>query len=350
MALFPILTPRLTHCQQPASSAKSATARRMVTSFWRNGALERGYQMNTFMSLPPDLREALYHCWSPDKGLPADAIRTLLARVNCSAGLIAQEAGVTPHYVQHVIARVRRSAKVEAAISRHLLCLGLSSEMIWGIAPPKRPSVRILPEGFAGVPAFSGRFIKDQHGVALLVDCETSGPSARTHRAVEVALLQVVYDRRPEGCYRLLGGLDGYSGLQDPGPGPVNDFSMRVHGIPIEHLIGQRLDNRSIKHLIAGSSLIIAHNAEFDHRFLERDFPELNERPWLCSLRGVPWKELGFPSAKLKELSQSLGLPKPSHRASADTVALYHLLDARLPDGRTTLGHLISSPTACMRF
>lgn len=332
------------------SSAKSTAMRHMVTSMYWRISSERGYLMSSFMSLPPDLREALYRCWDPEKGLPADAIRTLLPRVECTTSRIAQESGVTPHYVQHVITRTRRSAKVEACITRHLLGLGLTQEIIWGVASPKRPSVREVPTGFEGVPAFTGRLIKDQHEVILLADCETSGPSADTHSVVEVALLQVVYDRRPEGGYRLLGALDGYTGLQDPGPNPVNPISMRVHGIPMDRLIGQRLDVRHIRRLIAGCSMVVTHNAEFDHRFLGPLFPEVNERLWLCSLRGVQWKTLGYSSGKLRELAHSLNLPKPDHRAAGDTVTLYHLLDARLPDGRTVLAHIISSPTACLRF
>ncbi len=334
---------------QEVSSTKSAASRPMVTSFWRMSP-ERGYLMSSFMSLPPELREALYHCWDPAKGLPADAIRTLLPRVQCTAGRIAQECGVTSHYVQHVITRIRRSSKVESCITRHMLALGITQEIIWGVESPKRPSVREVPSGFDGVPAFIGRLIKGQHEIVLLAGCMTSGPNEAIHRAVEVALLQVVFDRRPEGGYRLLGVLDGYTGLQDPGPNPVNPASMSIHGIPIDQLIGQRLDVRRIRRLISGSSMVIAHNAEFDHRFLRSDFPEVNERLWLCSLRGVAWKDFGFTSGKLRELAQSLNFSEPGYRAPGDTVALYHLLDARLPDGRTTLAHLISSPTACLRF
>ncbi len=306
--------------------------------------------MSTFLSLPPDLREALYHCWDPDRGLPADAIRALLTRSDCTIGRIAQETGVTPHYVQHVLSRTRRSGKVEACITRHLLPLDLTQEIVWGVAPPKRPSTRSVPEGFAGVPAFSGRRIEGQHELALLVDCETSGPDANQHRVVEVAFLLVAFDRRPQGGFRLLGALDAYTGLQDTGPHPANPVSMRIHGIPMDKLIGQQLDLRHISRLIEASRVVIAHNAEFDHRFLGTAFPRLNQLPWLCSFRGVSWKELGFVSGKLRDLSTALGLPAPGHRAPGDTVSLYHLLDARLPDGRTTLAHLLSSPKACMRF
>ncbi len=38
------------------------------------------------------------------------------------------------------------------------------------------------------------------------------------------------------------------------------------------------------------------------------------------------------------------------HRAPGDVVALYHLLDTRLQDGRTALAHLISSTHACLNL
>jgi DNA polymerase-3 subunit epsilon len=303
--------------------------------------------MPNILNLPPEFRDALYQSWDPVKGLPGEAIRALLSRGDCTLGRIAQEAGVKQHYVQHVLSRTRRSAKVESCITRHLLLLGFTHDIIWGEAPPKRPSLRAVPEGFEGVPAFAGRLIRGQHEVALLVDCETSGPNAALHRPVEVAYLLVAFSSRPEDGYRLLGAVDGYTALQDPGPEPVNPISMRIHGIPVECLIGRQLDLRRIKRLVEMANLVIAHNAEFDHRFLAKVTPELDQRPWLCSYKGVDWKGHGLPSCRLTDLSKSLGLPLPKHRAPGDVVALYHLLDTRLPDGRTALAHLISSTHAC---
>lgn len=332
------------------SSPKSAAARPLINFSLRDTAPLRSSVMTNIFNLPPEFREALYQCWDPVTGLPADAIRALLTRVECTLARIAQEAGVQPHYVQHVLSRTRRSSKVESCISLHLLTLGFTHEIIWGQAPPKRPSLRAVPEGFEGVPAFAGRLIRGQHELALLLDCETSGTNANLHRAVEVAYLLVAFSSRPEDGNRLLGAVDGYTALQDPGPGPVNPISMRMHGIPFAHLIGRSLDLRRIKRLVESCNLVIAHNVEFDHRFLVKVTPELDQRPWFCSFRGIEWKNLGFPSCKLRELSQSLGLPLPGHRAPGDVIALYRLLDSRLPDGRTALGHLLSSSTACQRF
>lgn len=301
--------------------------------------------MSNIFCLPPDLREAIYHAWDPEKGISPDAIRTLLHRVDCTPAFIAQESGVTAHYVQHVIARIRRSPKVEATITRHLLGLGLSQDMIWGISAPRRPSIRMVPDGFDGVPAFAGRLVRAHHEIILLADCETSGPNAEIHRAVEAAFLQVVFDRRPEGGYRLLGTLGGYTGLQDPGAAPANPISMRTHGIPMEALIGRCFDRAKVRKLVETSSTVVAHNASFDRRFLCREFPCMEAKPWLCSYRGINWKGLGFSAANLRVLSEAQGLPVPGHRAPGDVSALYRLLDSRLPDGRTGLSHLVATPT-----
>lgn len=250
------------------SSSKFGGAQGPLYSSLRDVALTRSTTVVNLLKLPVEFREALYQSWDPIRGLSGDSIRALLSRMDCTLARIAQEAGVKTHYVNHVLSRTRRSGKVESCISRHLLSLGFTHEIIWGEAPPKRPSLRSVPEGFEGVPAFAGRLIRGQHEVALLVDCETSGPNAELHRPVEVAYLLVAFSSRPEDGYRLLGAVDGYTGLQDPGPEPVNPVSMRIHGIPIDRLIGRQLDFRRIKRLVDGCNLVIAHNAEFDRRFL----------------------------------------------------------------------------------
>src|SRR3546814_17499389 len=50
---------------------------------------------------------------------------------------------------------------------------------------------------------------------------------------------------------------------------------------------------------VAGDSLIVAHNAGFDRRFVERFCPQLANNRWACSFSEIPWTAHGFESAKL---------------------------------------------------
>lgn len=299
--------------------------------------------MNLLSHLPSDLREALYNRWDPETGLEADAIRTLLTRIGIPLDQIARESGCDRHYVHHVCTRIRRNALVESRISHHLSVLGLIPEIIWGPQGPKRPSVRALPAEFTGVPPFSGRFLPQKHGLALLVDCETTGSSPRKHAAIEVAMLQVVYHRDPRNGPGLLGGIGGYVGLRDPGEAPVDHFAMRIHGIKLASLFGRKFDLKRTGKLVSGSDLVIAHNASFDRSFLAPLIPGLAAKPWACSYRDIPWKDLGFGSCGLGNLSEAMSIPRPAHRAASDVIALYHALSTPLPDGRSGFQHLMAA-------
>ncbi|GLH65969.1 exonuclease domain-containing protein [Geothrix edaphica] len=217
---------------------------------------------------------------------------------------------------------------------------GFDHTVIWGRNPSAAFDGPKTPTAFEGVPAFQGKLDLSRHGLLLLADCETSGPDAERHRAVEVALLKVVVDRRPQGGSRLLGALDAYQGLQDPGPHPVNLFSMRVHRIPLGHLLGQVLDEGALDRVLSGVRIVVAHNASFDRRFLTKAIPALKGMFWACSYRGVDWREFGCPIANLKTLCRHFGLPVPGHRAAGDVAALYRLLEHTMPDGKTALRHL----------
>src|SRR3546814_18207853 len=50
---------------------------------------------------------------------------------------------------------------------------------------------------------------------------------------------------------------------------------------------------------VAGDSLIVAHNAGFDRRVVERFCPQLANNRWACSFSEIPWTAHGFESAKL---------------------------------------------------
>ena len=96
--------------------------------------------------------------------------------------------------------------------------------------------------------------------------------------------------------------------------------------------------------LAEAANLIIAHNAAFDRRFLERRFPVFIEKAWACSKGQVPWAEEGLGSVKLDYLLSRLGFFFDDHRAMADCRAVLHLLSLNLPSsGRPILPLLLEN-------
>ncbi|MBP1772214.1 MAG: polymerase subunit epsilon [Holophagaceae bacterium] len=238
--------------------------------------------------LPPDLppQETLLFqlAWNPGKGLDPWGIRALLERVHVTRDQLATEAGVRPHYVDQVITRNRRSSMVEGVISSHLASLGLSAEHIWGPKPPPRsPAPAPLPKGLETLRRFSGRFLPSQHGIGLVVDCETTGFDPKQHALVELGIIAFVFSRSGAGSPKVLGVLDAYTGLQDPGTAVIHPMAMKVNQLQLKDLRRRRLDHQRIHGVISRAELVIAHNAGFDRPFVTQEVPSLAALPWLCS-------------------------------------------------------------------
>jgi DNA polymerase III subunit epsilon len=113
--------------------------------------------------------------------------------------------------------------------------------------------------------------------------------------------------------------------LEDPGL-PLSQTITRVTGLANADLAGQRLDVPRIKSIFDRADLLIAHNASFDLAFLERRFPSVVGKPWACSLREIPWKELGLSCCGLGHLLMEHGRFFVGHRAEADVWATFQLL------------------------
>jgi DNA polymerase-3 subunit epsilon len=79
------------------------------------------------------------------------------------------------------------------------------------------------------------------------------------------------------------------------------------------------------------ADLVIAHNANFDRKILERQFPELCHRPWACSVADIDWLFEGYDSAKLFNLATAFGFFYPAHSALDDCHAGVAILTQTLP-------------------
>ena len=112
---------------------------------------------------------------------------------------------------------------------------------------------------------------------------------------------------------------------------PIPKEISRLTGITDDDVRGQTLDDDAVAALAADASLVIAHNAGFDRRFLERRFPVLVDTPWGCSREQVPWAAEGLRSRSLDYLLYRFGYFFDGHRALNDCQAVLHLLSLTLP-------------------
>lgn len=174
--------------------------------------------------------------------------------------------------------------------------------------------------------------------VSGFVDVETTGLSRARDEVVELAILLFAF--RPT-TGEIVGVVEEYSGLRDPGR-PIPPGVSSVHGIRDQDVRGKRLDHRRILSLIGEAEFLVAHNASFDRAFVERLYPESGEKPWLCSMNGVPWKRLGFGSRGLQHLLRAHEISVTrAHRGADDAKASLRLLASTDREGSQYFKHIV---------
>jgi hypothetical protein len=94
--------------------------------------------------------------------------------------------------------------------------------------------------------------------------------------------------------------------FEDPGLSILSEIT-RITGITDEMVAGHRIDDRAIDDLLGRVVLIIAHNADFDRRFLEKRLPGFSTKHWACSRSDIDWKAEGIRSSALEFVAYSLG-------------------------------------------
>jgi DNA polymerase-3 subunit epsilon len=99
-----------------------------------------------------------------------------------------------------------------------------------------------------------------------------------------------------------------------------------------------------VKALAESADLIVAHNAAFDRRFLERFSPAFEVKPWACSMSQVDWANEGYEGTKLAYLAMGAGFFYDRHRAANDCIAGIELLASPLPrTGMPAMRRLLDS-------
>jgi DNA polymerase-3 subunit epsilon len=157
--------------------------------------------------------------------------------------------------------------------------------------------------------------------LAVLVDTETTGLNSAKDEIIEIGAVAFTYDDAG-----VIGDVVGiYSGLRQPSE-PIPAEITRLTGITDDMVAGHEIDIAALDALIEPADLVIAHNAAFDRPFCEKLSPAFVSKAWACSVREVPWADLGFEGNKLGYLVGQSGLFHEGHRATDDCNALLEVL------------------------
>jgi DNA polymerase-3 subunit epsilon len=174
--------------------------------------------------------------------------------------------------------------------------------------------------------------------VAAVVDVETTGTNPESDKIIEFGICLFEYDRQNGRIYKVLGS---WEWLEDPRFSIPPEIT-NITGITDEMVTGHRIDDRAVDDLLSRVVLVIAHNADFDRRFLEKRLPVFATKHWACSRADIDWKAEGIRSSALEFVAYSLGFFHDGHRAASDCRATLHALAQPLPGtGRLALQALL---------
>lgn len=173
----------------------------------------------------------------------------------------------------------------------------------------------------------------------LVVDVETTGLDPRRHEIIELAMTPFSYGL--DGAVLMVG--ESFQALRQPSE-PISPEITAITGLTNVMVEGQVIDLEAVARFVAPASLVIAHNAAFDRRFLERFSAVFSTKPWACSLSQVDWAAEGYEGVKLAYLAQAAGFFYDRHRAMHDCLATVELLASTLPrSGVTGLSRLLEA-------
>lgn len=174
------------------------------------------------------------------------------------------------------------------------------------------------------------RLVEPSDGVetrlGLFVDVETTGLNPSSDEIIELAMVPFTY--RLDG--RIVAIHEAFQQFHEPTK-PIPEAITALTGITDAMVAGKVLDRAAVEAFVQNAALIVAHNAAFDRRFVERVSDVFVAKPWACSMSQVEWETEGFEGTKLAYLAMGAGFFYDRHRAVNDCLAAIAVLATRLP-------------------
>jgi len=196
-----------------------------------------------------------------------------------------------------------------------------------------------------GYNGYSAEGNSDPLGIAGVIDVETTGLDPSHDEIVELAICLFEFVR---ASGEITGIVEEYVGLREPCTS-ITPGASRVHGLTFSDLKGRKLDDEKVESMIERAEFLISHNVSFDKNFVRKLFPVSENKTWLCSMKGIDWKNKGFASKGLQQLlyAHSINV-KTAHRAKEDVLSAIELLSLNSLGGKTYLAELLEKlPGKC---
>ncbi len=162
---------------------------------------------------------------------------------------------------------------------------------------------------------------------ALFVDVESTGLDHQSDEIIELAMVPFTYGADGQ-IYEVK---EPFQRLNQPSK-PISAEITKLTGITNEMVAGHVINPSEVEDFAQDAVLVIAHNAGFDRRFVEKLAPGFALKAWACSQTQIDWAHEGIEGTRLSYLVASAGYFYDKHRAANDCLAAIELLASPLPD------------------
>src|ERR1039457_3270634 len=122
--------------------------------------------------------------------------------------------------------------------------------------------------------------------IGICIDTETTGLNHEKDKIIELGIVAFEYDPVTAEIIKVVGR---YSGFEDPGF-PLSAETTEITGITDDMVRGHSFDDDQVNRLANPETISIAHNADFDRKFVEARFPLFSKLPWACTVSQINWQ------------------------------------------------------------
>lgn len=179
----------------------------------------------------------------------------------------------------------------------------------------------------------------------MFVATETTGVSVIEDSMFELGYLLAEVDTKTGAVLRIGGK---YQGFEDPGK-PLGDYVSELTGVRDEDVKGKQLDSARVAADIAKVDLVVSHSAEFDRKFLEKRFPQFEEKWFACSGIDVDWLAFGSRLTSLEFLAYKVArVFFDGRRTLSMAELLVHVLAMEVPQVGRPMVELLSNSRALL--
>ena len=162
---------------------------------------------------------------------------------------------------------------------------------------------------------------KDSNTIRIcFLDVETTGFDVEECEVIELAM-KVIEINKNDGSE--LKSVKKYESYNDP-DSEISEEITKLTGISNDMVKDKSIDWDEVSEILNMSQLVVAHNARFDRKFIDKYIQTKNI--WACSQGDIEWKERGFFKQGLEMLCIWHGFYYAAHRAMNDVNAMIHLL------------------------